>query len=58
MQPYYREAFGYESSAFPAAAAAWPRLVSLPIFPGMTEDETTAVAEAVKGVAREHARRV
>ncbi|MET0795625.1 MAG: DegT/DnrJ/EryC1/StrS family aminotransferase [Polyangiaceae bacterium] len=57
MQPYYREVFDYEASAFPTAAGAWPRLVSLPIFPGMTQEETFAVADAVKGIAREHARR-
>ena len=56
MQPYYREMFGYEASAFPVAAAAWPRLISLPIFPGMTGEEVAAVADAVKAIAREHAR--
>jgi dTDP-4-amino-4,6-dideoxygalactose transaminase len=57
MQPYYRGAFGYEPQAFPVAAAAWPRLVSLPIFPGMTEAEIAAVVGAVKGIALTHAKR-
>ena len=54
MQPYYRENFGYEPSDFPVAAAAWPRLVSLPIFPGMTEEETNLVIDSVKSIALEH----
>jgi perosamine synthetase len=57
MQPYYRDVFGYEANAFPRAAAAWPRLISLPIFPGMTEAEILAVTTAVKEVAHAHARR-
>ena len=57
MQPYYRDLFGYQPSDFPVAAAVWPRLVSLPIFPGMTEAEIGAVADAVKSITREHARR-
>src|SRR5262249_40187095 len=56
MQPYYRELFGYEANAFPVAAAAWPRLISLPIFPSMTETEVAAVADAVKQIAFENAR--
>ena len=57
MQPYYRENFGYNPQEFPVAAAAWPRLVSLPIFPSMTELEISKVIDAVKGIAREHTKR-
>lgn len=56
MQPYYRQTFGYAADSFPVAAAVWPRLVSLPIFPGMTQEETAAVASAVKAIVREHAK--
>jgi dTDP-4-amino-4,6-dideoxygalactose transaminase len=55
MQPYYRDTFGYNASDFPIAAAAWPRLVSLPIFPGMTADETSSVIDAVKSIVFKHA---
>jgi perosamine synthetase len=57
IQPYYRDLFGYRVDAFPVAAAAWPRLISLPIFPGMNEAEVSAVIAAVKAVASENSRR-
>jgi dTDP-4-amino-4,6-dideoxygalactose transaminase len=52
LHPYYRETYGYEPTDFPEAAAVWPRLVSLPIFPGMTEGEKSQVVRAVREVAR------
>lgn len=52
LQPYYREVYGYEAGTFPVAAAVWPRLVSLPIFPSMTADEVEQVVSAVKDIAR------
>jgi dTDP-4-amino-4,6-dideoxygalactose transaminase len=56
LHPYYRDAYGYAPEQFPAAAAAWTRLVSLPIFPGMREDEVRHVVESVRNLCREHAR--
>lgn len=57
MQPYYRESFGYVPDHFPVAAAAWPRLLSLPIFPTMTEEQVDQVATAVRNVVTRHRRR-
>lgn len=49
-EPYYKEWFG-ESSGFPEAER-WSRtVVSLPLFPTMTEDEVEAVIQAVWEVA-------
>jgi dTDP-4-amino-4,6-dideoxygalactose transaminase len=56
MQPYYRDTYGYRPEQFPQAAATWPRLVSLPIFPGMTEAEINHVIASVKAIASEHRR--
>ena len=50
MQPYYRDTYGLTPDAFPVARSLWPRLVSLPIFPGMTRDEITTVADAIRSV--------
>jgi perosamine synthetase len=47
MQPYYRETYGLEPNAFPVAASLWPRLVSLPVFPGMTDEEIAIVVDAI-----------
>jgi dTDP-4-amino-4,6-dideoxygalactose transaminase len=56
LHPYYVETFGYAPDDFPAASRAWPRLVSLPIFPGMTELECDRVIEVVSDIARLHRR--
>lgn len=50
MQPYYRETYGLAPEAFPVAASLWPRLVTLPLFPGMTEDEIATVASAIRAM--------
>jgi perosamine synthetase len=47
MHPYYGETYGYESEDLPVAASIFDSLVSLPIFPGMTEDQLTAISDAV-----------
>lgn len=48
LHPYYREAYGYKPGLYPVAEAIWPRLISLPIFPGMRDDELDAVAAALR----------
>ena len=54
LHPYYAQAFGWCSHDFPVASAEWLRLVSLPIFPGMTEGEIGHVLNAVRNVCVEH----
>ncbi len=56
LQPYYRDLYGYDPALFPVAASTWPRLVSLPIFPGMTAVEVTKVIAVVRDVALRNAR--
>jgi perosamine synthetase len=51
--PAYRRAFGYAPGDFPAADLAFPRVVSLPIYPAMTDDDVLRVIEAVTETARE-----
>jgi perosamine synthetase len=52
MQPYYRETYGIAADEFPVAAGLWPRLVSLPLFPGMTDDDVGAIADAIRSLSR------
>ncbi len=54
--PFYREGFGFEAAAFPVAEDAYERMISLPLYPTMTEDDVDRVAEAVRAVAREYRR--
>ncbi len=53
MHPYYVNTYGYKASDFPNAAAWWPRLISLPIFPTMRDDEVDYVVESVQAIADE-----
>jgi perosamine synthetase len=50
--PYYREKYGYKPEDFPVAARLYPELITLPLYPDMTEGEVGYVCEAVKGVLK------
>ena len=45
LYPYYREQFGFQRGDFPNAEAVSDRIVSLPLFPGMSDaDQDRAIA--------------
>jgi perosamine synthetase len=48
--------FGWRGADLPAATALWPRLVSLPIFPGMRRNEVDHVVASVRELCRRHRR--
>jgi len=52
QHPYYRDRFGYRAGEFPVAEDAYSRLISIPMFHGMTdkdvEDVILAVAKVVE----------
>jgi perosamine synthetase len=50
LHPYYREKFGYKGGEFPIAEEAYARLISLPMFHAMTEQDVDDVIEAVRKV--------
>jgi hypothetical protein len=50
MHPYYRETYGYAAEDFPVAAGLYPELITLPLYPDMSEDEVGYVCEAIKGI--------
>jgi perosamine synthetase len=45
--PYYRDRFGYKGGEYPVAEAAYECLLSLPMFHGMTDEDTEDVVRAV-----------
>ena len=47
LHPYYRERFGYRGGEFPVAESAYERLISLPMFHGMSDQDVNDVIEAV-----------
>jgi dTDP-4-amino-4,6-dideoxygalactose transaminase len=56
MHPYYRETYGLKGQDLPVAAREWLRVVSLPLFPGMTPAEHGAVVAAVREIVAQHRR--
>ena len=48
--PYYRDRFGYRGSEFPVAENAYERLISLPMFHGMSDQDVEDVICAVKKI--------
>jgi perosamine synthetase len=47
LHPYYRERFGYRGGEFPVAEGAYERLISLPMFHGMSDGDVEDVIRAV-----------
>ncbi len=50
LHPYYRDRFGYKGGEFPVAEEAYSRLISLPMFHGMTDQDVEDVIAAVSKV--------
>jgi perosamine synthetase len=44
---YYQKTFNLDDRDFPVASAAFPRLMSLPIYPGMTDESIEKVINLV-----------
>jgi perosamine synthetase len=56
LHPFYRDKFGYQSRDFPEASAVYEHIVSLPIYPGMTEAEVEKVIGSVRKIVSQHRR--
>ena len=53
---YYRDRYALRPDDFPVATREFERLVSLPIYPAMTDEDTDDVIEAVADVSAKHRR--
>ena len=47
LHAFYRKAFGYSEGTCPVAEAIWPRMMTLPLFSGMTDEDANDVIKAV-----------
>ncbi len=56
FHPYYRDTFGYRPEDFPTASAVYERIISLPIYPGMTDRDVGDVIQAVTRVVERNRR--
>jgi perosamine synthetase len=54
LHRHYQDSFGYRPEEFPVASAEWERIISLPLFPSLTESEMERVTQAVRGIVLEH----
>jgi perosamine synthetase len=50
LHPYYRDQLGHRAGEYPVAENAYERLISLPMFHGMTDQDVDDVIAAVKKV--------
>jgi dTDP-4-amino-4,6-dideoxygalactose transaminase len=56
LHPYYRERYGFQRGDFPVAERAYERIVSLPLYPRMSERDVEDVIEAVTKVVSQNRR--
>jgi dTDP-4-amino-4,6-dideoxygalactose transaminase len=52
MQPFYRDKYGYRAEDCPVAADAFSRMLSLPLHPGLTDQDVDDVCQAVEDIFR------
>ncbi|MGB4504254.1 MAG: DegT/DnrJ/EryC1/StrS family aminotransferase, partial [Syntrophaceticus sp.] len=56
LHPYYRQKYGYQPEDFPVAYSNFLRLISLPLYPRMSNEDVDDVIEAVLDVVERHRR--
>jgi dTDP-4-amino-4,6-dideoxygalactose transaminase len=56
IHPYYRQKYDYKPHDFPNAYAASQRILSLPLYPKMTDENVQDVVDAVRSLVEEHQR--
>jgi perosamine synthetase len=57
MHPYYRGKYGYRSEDLPQAAALYPQIISLPLYPDLTEADAAHVCRSIKDIVAWHLKR-
>lgn len=56
LHPYYREQWGYRPESCPRATAIYDEIISLPIYPRMTDADVQYVIETVRRIVKDHRR--
>ena len=56
LHPYYRRTWGWQPDDLPVAAREYERVISLPIWPGMTSGDMGRVVGALSGILDRHRR--
>ncbi len=56
LHPYYREKYGFQPADLPVASAVSQRILTLPLYPKMTDEDVQDVIDAVRSVVKENER--
>lgn len=56
LHPYYRDKFGHAPDDFPQATEVYQRILSLPIYPKMTQSSIEQVIEGTRKIVQQHRR--
>ncbi len=56
MHPYYRERYGYKAEDFPTAAGLYEQIITLPLYPDITEEQVRHVCDTLRGILARHLR--
>jgi len=57
LHPFFASFANLRHNRCPDALELYPRLISLPLYPGMTEDQVDYVAKAIQGIVRKSRKR-
>jgi perosamine synthetase len=57
MHPYYRDKFGYRPEDLPCMAQIYPEIVTLPIYPDLTEGDVEYVCDCIRQLLGRHLQR-
>ena len=50
MHPYYRETYGYAPQDLPMACSLYPEIITLPLYPDMSEGDVAYVCDSIKDI--------
>lgn len=56
LHPFYRDTYHLKANDFPVALHAYQRAISLPIYPGMTDEDVEDVIAALEYIVETHAK--
>ena len=56
LHPYYRDTFGYQPEHLPNATRIFAELMSLPLYPAMTDEDVSSVCRAVRAIVEQERR--
>jgi dTDP-4-amino-4,6-dideoxygalactose transaminase len=56
LQPFYQKNFGTKQGDYPVAESIFDKIISLPLYPSMKQEDVEYVADAVREISEKHAK--